>query len=84
MNNDASLSSPARPSAINNETVPDVNEPAHDASIQIQNDPECDECRRVRKARRAGLTKKLQFMTHLLRNLDSLVFAELGALYYME
>lgn len=34
--------------------------------------------------RKAGLAKKLQFMTHLMRNLDMIVFAEICALYYME
>lgn len=34
--------------------------------------------------RKAGLAKKLQFMTHLMRNLDMLVFAEICTLYYME
>lgn len=31
-----------------------------------------------------GLKKKLQFMIHLSINLDTLVYAELCALYYME
>jgi len=37
-----------------------------------------------RKKRNPGLKKKLEFVTHLLRGLDSLVFAEMSALYYME
>ncbi|CAM1507072.1 Fc.00g067130.m01.CDS01 [Cosmosporella sp. VM-42] len=37
-----------------------------------------------RRRRNPGLAKKLAFITHLLRNLDTLVFAELSALYYME
>lgn len=39
---------------------------------------------RNRKKRNPGLKKKLEFVTHLLRGLDSLVFAEMSALYYME
>lgn len=30
------------------------------------------------------MSKKLEFVTHLLKSLDTLVFAELSALYYME
>lgn len=37
-----------------------------------------------RKRRNPGLAKKLHFLTHLLKSLDTLVFAELSALYYME
>lgn len=38
---------------------------------------------RVRRAK-AGIAKKLEFMTHLMSSLDVLVFAELCVLYYME
>lgn len=34
--------------------------------------------------RKHGLMKKLQFMTHLMRSLDLVVFAEMCAMYYME
>ncbi len=37
-----------------------------------------------RQRKRAGLAKKLQFLIHLLKNLDMLFFAELCVLYYME
>lgn len=42
--------------------------------------------RRRRKHRKInpGLAKKFDFLTQLLRNLDSLVYAELCTLYYME
>lgn len=40
--------------------------------------------RKNRKKRNPGLKKKLEFVTHLLKGLDTLVFAELSALYYME
>jgi hypothetical protein len=40
--------------------------------------------KKPRKKRNPGLKKKLAFVTHLLRGLDTLVFAELSALYYME
>ncbi|KAK2610928.1 hypothetical protein N8I77_004315 [Diaporthe amygdali] len=38
---------------------------------------------RVRRAK-AGIAKKLEFMTHLMSSLDVLVFAELCVLYYMD
>ncbi|KAJ6445808.1 ferric reductase transmembrane component [Purpureocillium lavendulum] len=40
--------------------------------------------KRSRKKRNPGLAKKLFFITHLLKTLDLVVFAELSALYYME
>lgn len=36
------------------------------------------------RMRKAGLAKKLQFMTHLMKSLDMVVFAEICTLYYME
>ena len=38
---------------------------------------------RARKVK-AGLAKKLRFMTDLMTSLDMIVFAELCTLYYME
>ena len=40
--------------------------------------------KKSKKKRNPGLVKKLAFVTHLLRTLDLVVFAELSALYYME
>lgn len=40
--------------------------------------------RKNRKKRNPGLKKKLAFVTHLLKGLDTIVLAELSALYYME
>lgn len=40
--------------------------------------------KKSKKKRNPGLVKKLAFITHLLRTLDLVVFAELSALYYME
>ncbi|GAO16134.1 hypothetical protein UVI_02040290 [Ustilaginoidea virens] len=37
-----------------------------------------------KKERHPGLVKKLSFVTHLLKSLDLLVFAEISSLYYME
>ncbi|OIW35358.1 DUF1746-domain-containing protein, partial [Coniochaeta ligniaria NRRL 30616] len=36
------------------------------------------------RMRKAGLVKKLQFMSHLMKSLDMVVFAEICTLYYME
>ncbi|GAB0132177.1 hypothetical protein EsDP_00000621 [Epichloe bromicola] len=40
--------------------------------------------KKSKKDRNPGLVKKLSFVTHLLKTLDLLVFAELSGLYYME
>ncbi|EFY88647.1 hypothetical protein MAC_05265 [Metarhizium acridum CQMa 102] len=40
--------------------------------------------RKTKKDRNPGLAKKLSFVTHLLKTLDLLAFAELSGLYYME
>ncbi|KAF4122445.1 Fungal domain of unknown function (DUF1746) [Geosmithia morbida] len=42
--------------------------------------------RRKKRTKKAnpGLKKKLELVTHLLKGLDNLVFAELSAMYYME
>ncbi|PFH60062.1 hypothetical protein XA68_11511 [Ophiocordyceps unilateralis] len=39
---------------------------------------------RSTKKRHPGLAKKLSFLTHLLKSLDTVVIAELSGLYYME
>ncbi|KAG5935795.1 hypothetical protein E4U59_005363 [Claviceps monticola] len=40
--------------------------------------------KKSKKERNPGLVKKLSYVTHLLKSLDLLVFAELSGLYYME
>ncbi|KAM4059626.1 hypothetical protein HRG_002744 [Hirsutella rhossiliensis] len=40
--------------------------------------------KKSKKKRNPGLAKKLGFITHLLKTLDLVIFAELSALYYME
>jgi hypothetical protein len=40
--------------------------------------------KKSKKDRSPGLVKRLSFVTHLLKSLDLLVFAELSGLYYME
>jgi hypothetical protein len=38
----------------------------------------------LERMRKTGLVKKLQFVTHLMKSLDMVVFAEICTLYYME
>lgn len=40
--------------------------------------------RRSKKKQNPGLAKKLGFLTHLLKTLDLVIFAELSSMYYME
>lgn len=40
--------------------------------------------RRSKRKQNPGLAKKLAFLTHLLKTLDLVLFAELSSLYYME
>ena len=48
-------------------------------------DPDEEYKRRIAKEdHRLALVKKLHFMTQLMKHLDSLVFAEICTLYYME
>lgn len=85
MNDAPTPSSPARPSpAHGGENTSDITEAAQDAPTVAGPEPDSDVSQRLQQARKAGLIKKLQFTTHLLKNLDALVYAELSALYYME
>ncbi|KAB5563569.1 hypothetical protein GE09DRAFT_787328 [Coniochaeta sp. 2T2.1] len=47
-------------------------------------EPEAVSAAESERLRKAGLAKKLQFMTHLMKSLDMVVFAEICTLYYME
>ncbi|KAK3487379.1 hypothetical protein B0T13DRAFT_491649 [Neurospora crassa] len=62
----------------NHERSTELNGSAHD-----DNDDNDDQTSREEK-RKLGLKKKLQFMSHLQRNLDMIYFAYLCILYYME
>ncbi|KAH8885167.1 DUF1746-domain-containing protein [Thozetella sp. PMI_491] len=59
---------------------------SRDAARQPQGQPpSTTTAEATRKQRRkSGQAKKLQFMIHLLKNLDMLFFAEICVLYYME
>jgi hypothetical protein len=81
VNDDIPSSAPGQPSAA-------TSNPGHDGDTsQVRdghvNQPEVPHAEGDR-LRKAGLNKKLQFMTHLMRSLDMVVFAEICAMYYME
>lgn len=86
MNNVSTPTTPADPHRISHGLQEDdADGPAqsaesnqyHDGSASTQNPS-------LSQAAREGLMKKLQFMIHLSISLDTLVYAELCALYYME
>jgi hypothetical protein len=86
------------PSPLAAHTSPDTNENENENDDINNSDAPSDPLRangsrsasRSRRRRKCktktnnGLVKKLQFMTHLLKSLDTLIFAELAVLYYME
>jgi hypothetical protein len=79
INDDIPSSAPGQPSSSSG---PDGNANGapqrHDGDASEISSAERD------RLRKAGLVKKLQFMTHLMRSLDMVVFAEICAMYYME
>ncbi|KAG6005146.1 hypothetical protein E4U21_000400 [Claviceps maximensis] len=52
--------------------------------VRSWSEPQRRRKKKSKKERNPGLVKKLVFVTHLLKTLDMLVFAELSGLYYME
>lgn len=94
MNNDAAPSSSARipdrlsPPAIgpNNDTN-NAEADAHGRSGSRQRSRSSNGRQHKRRSKRKqnpGLAKKLGFLTHLLKTLDLVIFAELSSMYYME
>ncbi|RFU76216.1 hypothetical protein TARUN_6038 [Trichoderma arundinaceum] len=97
MNNDAAPSSSARspdrlsPPGIGANADADDAEADADARDRAES-PQRSRSRNGRQRRRRrskrkqnpGLAKKLSFLTHLLKTLDLVLFAELSSLYYME
>ncbi|KAI2468028.1 DUF1746-domain-containing protein [Annulohypoxylon bovei var. microspora] len=87
MNNVSTPTTPADPHRLSHGHQEDdadgpaqsaVSEQNHDGGATTQNPPS------LSQAAKEGLTKKLQFMIHLSISLDTLVYAELCALYYMD
>ncbi|OAA73203.1 hypothetical protein ISF_00104 [Cordyceps fumosorosea ARSEF 2679] len=94
MNDDASLSSSAQDELWDDDDVgtsalaqsqTDA-EPAQQSEPRAQSAPQQrrPHSKKDMKKHCPGLKKKLAFLTHLLKTLDLVVFAELSALYYME
>ncbi|OTB18359.1 hypothetical protein K445DRAFT_315173 [Daldinia sp. EC12] len=86
MNNASTPTTPAEPHRMSHDHQEDnadgsprsaASEQSHDGDTITQNPS-------LSQAAKDGLTKKLQFMMHLSIGLDTVVYAELCALYYMD
>lgn len=95
MNNDAAPSSSARISdRLSPPGIGPNNDTTNDAEADVQDRPRSRQRsrssngrqhkRRSKKKQNPGLAKKLGFLTHLLKTLDLVIFAELSSMYYME
>ncbi|KAF5023596.1 hypothetical protein F66182_4354 [Fusarium sp. NRRL 66182] len=84
--NDASHSPAERANASSGSRVTwDLpSEPSRPPISRAQSHSQRRKKKKSRKKRNPGLARKLELITHLLKSLDTLVFAELSALYYME
>jgi hypothetical protein len=82
MNDDSMPQSPARQSQPEDHIIP--NQPTGRGDGETLDDGKSEASQRLQRRVRRGLTKKLRLMTQLLKNLDTLVYAELSALYYLE
>lgn len=80
MNDDPGSSSTARPNT--NTTDPDHSERST-TEASSRNDGQSSDFE-VKNKQRVGLAKKLEFVTHLQRSLDMLVWSYMCTLYYME
>ncbi|KAI1813290.1 DUF1746-domain-containing protein [Poronia punctata] len=89
MNNDPSPTSPADPSIpLNQHYAPDNDirrSSVSSTSERAQNGSAADQDNAsLSQPAKEGLSKKLQFLTGLALNLDTLVYAELCTIYYMD
>lgn len=82
--NDVSPAEPANASPANRVTWDLPQGDSRPTRSRAQSQSQRRKKKKSRKKRNPGLTRKLEFVTHLLKSLDTLVFAELSALYYME
>jgi hypothetical protein len=84
MNDELSPESPVPVSARSPDFDPELT--AQDRPSQNTRSSRRVRQRRGRRSRKPNpaLSRKLQFMAHLLKTLDTLVCAEIGTLYYME
>lgn len=87
MNHDSDPTSPADPEPNPNRHDDDAADDENEASSQAQNGSATNARRqrpRLSGKVKAGLSKKLAFLLHLLMSLDALIYAELCVLYYKE
>ncbi|KAF4449634.1 hypothetical protein F53441_7106 [Fusarium austroafricanum] len=82
--NDVSPAEPANASSGSRVTWNLPREQSRSGRSRAQSHSQRRKKKKSRKKRNPGLARKLEFVTHLLKSLDTLVFAELSALYYME
>ncbi|KAH7197443.1 uncharacterized protein B0J16DRAFT_328212 [Fusarium flagelliforme] len=82
--NDVSPAEPANASSGSRVTWDLPQEQSRSTRSRAQSQSQRRKKKKNRKKRNPGLARKLLFVTHLLKSLDTLVFAELSALYYME
>lgn len=83
INDDIPSSAPGQPSSPSGHDGNDAHPTRREGDGDASTATEISSAERDR-LRKAGLVKKLQFMTHLMRSLDMVVFAEICAMYYME
>jgi hypothetical protein len=87
MNNDPTPTSPADPDPNSNRHHDEDDDADDNASEEQQNGSVTNTQRQrpdLSQKAKDGLSKKLTFLIHLLLSLDTLVYAELCVLYYME
>lgn len=96
MNNDSTPTTPADPhrtsyAHLEDDADADADGPAQPAVSEPEHEPNQNggaatttQNPSLSQAAKDGLKKKLQLMMHLSTSLDSVVYAELCALYYME
>ncbi|KAK3996819.1 hypothetical protein QBC44DRAFT_316625 [Cladorrhinum sp. PSN332] len=82
MNDDPGPSSAARQQQLSTPTSPTTNTTRPPVSVPGQD--RGDAAPNSQQKQRAGLAKKLEFMTHLQQSLDLLVYVYISTLYYME
>ncbi|KAI8966016.1 DUF1746-domain-containing protein [Daldinia sp. FL1419] len=86
MNNASTPTTPADPHRTSHDLQEDNADgsPLSAASEQSQDGGTTTQNPSLSQAAKDGLTKKLQFMMHLSMSLDTIVYAELCTLYYMD
>ncbi|CAI4216497.1 unnamed protein product [Parascedosporium putredinis] len=84
MNEDPTPTAPAPHGEDGSHPGNESDPPSEDTRSHAESSRRQRRRRRANKRHNSALSKKLEFMTHLLTNLDQLFFAEVAALYYLE